>query len=543
MAIYSLSLRSIGRSTHAAGTAGAHLRYISRKRAASEILTQHMPEDAQSARTWMDQHERSARKNARLADKIMVALPRELDAQQRADLVRGFMDELTQGGRVPYYAAIHQTGKDEYNPHAHICVVDRDIETGKRVLCLSDSIRDRQKKGLPGPSAVEWVRERWETCANKALEHAGHEARIDRRSLEAQGVDRAPQIHIGPRAQHIDTMVERPVSKPLKAPTRRHPDRVVDYPFIDAGRSRRDRNAEIIDLNLEKAARSVDFETRVWAQFEKDQRAKDRPVEAKLIEDARRHTVIERRLKADAKAHMDAALQRRRADAKFARAWVRQNLTQDTARLKARQAQEAATLKAQQGQLGARLKRFLDFTGKTKAQHQHERQRQRDQHLDERHEIRVAYQDERQQRLSAIEGRYSTARDEVVRGRKAALKGAQERRAAALERADDLLQRRAAEREQAREAVQAQIANWKSVQKAARRERPDLNEQAYEAAMARIQQHDKTRRAWERMSNEERRRFLETTAEREALRLRQSPAIEQKNEACNRSANDFGPEI
>jgi hypothetical protein len=33
MAIYSCNLKSIGRTTHQAGTAGAHIRYISRSEA------------------------------------------------------------------------------------------------------------------------------------------------------------------------------------------------------------------------------------------------------------------------------------------------------------------------------------------------------------------------------------------------------------------------------------------------------------------------------------------------------------------------------
>jgi len=151
MAIYSCNLRSIGRTTHAEGTAGAHLRYIGRERAASEILSAHIPNSPAMARTWMNGRERQARKNARLCDKIRIALPRELDAPQRAALVRAFMADLTAGGRVPWFAAIHQTGRDAHNPHAHIVVVDSDIETGKRLLCLSDSTRDREKKYAGSP--------------------------------------------------------------------------------------------------------------------------------------------------------------------------------------------------------------------------------------------------------------------------------------------------------------------------------------------------------------------------------------------------------
>ena len=41
--------------------------------------------------------------------------------------------------------------------------------------------------------------------------------------------------------------LRRPESKPVPSPTLRRPDRVIDYPIIDAGRTRRERNAEILD--------------------------------------------------------------------------------------------------------------------------------------------------------------------------------------------------------------------------------------------------------------------------------------------------------
>lgn len=73
MAIYSCNLKSIGRTTHDAGTAGAHIRYISRPEACPEILAQHMPDEHREARTWMDQRERLSRKNARVIDKLRIA--------------------------------------------------------------------------------------------------------------------------------------------------------------------------------------------------------------------------------------------------------------------------------------------------------------------------------------------------------------------------------------------------------------------------------------------------------------------------------------
>lgn len=212
MAIYSLNVASIGKTTHAAGTAGAHVRYIARPDACSHLDAEHFPvADLGEAPAWIDRQETLDRKNARVLDKVRVALPRELNEEQRAELVRAFCQDVT-GGRVPWLAGIHQSGDDAHNPHAHIIVRDRDIDTGKRVLRWSDSPRDRAKMDLP-PNAVDHIRERWEVMANAALEKAGIDARIDRRSLEAQGVDRAPTIHIGPRAQHIDGMVQRPESQ------------------------------------------------------------------------------------------------------------------------------------------------------------------------------------------------------------------------------------------------------------------------------------------------------------------------------------------
>ena len=78
VAIYSCNLMSVGRTTHAAGTAGAHLRYISREDAEPVVQCEHMPASPAEARTWMDNQEAADRKNARVLDKVRLALPREL---------------------------------------------------------------------------------------------------------------------------------------------------------------------------------------------------------------------------------------------------------------------------------------------------------------------------------------------------------------------------------------------------------------------------------------------------------------------------------
>ena len=184
MAIYSLSHKSIGRTTHRAGTAAAHARYILRQSAAGDVLSEHMPSGRKTVQGWLNAQEQADRKNARVIDKIMVALPRELHPLQRGRLVREYCERITKG-RAPWLAVIHDKGKDADNPHAHIIIRDRDIHTGKRVAQLSE-------KG-----SCERLRALWETVANEALSRACQGARIDRRSLKVQGKTRAPGRHRG----------------------------------------------------------------------------------------------------------------------------------------------------------------------------------------------------------------------------------------------------------------------------------------------------------------------------------------------------------
>ena len=194
MAIYSANHSTVGKTTHAKGTAGAHDEYIEREQACRIAFGEHIPTDRMTVREWLDAEEEADRKNARVIDKFRLALPIELDQAQRVELVRAFVQELG-GGVVPWRAAIHdKKGNDRKNPHCHLIIRDRHISTGKRAIGLSE-------KG-----STEWAREIWEQVCNEALRDAGHSARVDRRSLIDQGItDRVSQGHEGPRARMIET--------------------------------------------------------------------------------------------------------------------------------------------------------------------------------------------------------------------------------------------------------------------------------------------------------------------------------------------------
>src|ERR1019366_2577497 len=64
---------------------------------------------------------------------------------------------------------------------------------------------NRKRAGLaPGPEELTAVRAQWTALANERLQALGIEARIDHRTLEAQGIDREPTTHLGPAVSGME---------------------------------------------------------------------------------------------------------------------------------------------------------------------------------------------------------------------------------------------------------------------------------------------------------------------------------------------------
>jgi len=267
MAIYSLSHKSIGKSTQADRyTASAHILYITRTRALHHIEAERMPQNGEHAADWMRHQEDHDRANARVVDKVMLALPRELSPSQRVALVRDFAESVSKG-RAPWLAAFHDNTEEAHNPHCHLVFRDRDPETRKRVVGFSE-------KG-----STDRLRVAWESHTNEALRLAKRPERIDRRTLEAQGVARRPTIHEGVRARRMARDGRRPRSRNRRFRNgfgARQRERVVDYRKIDQGRSRGDYNAAITAAKPSPAQ-----ERDYWEVLEQDRTRKD-------LEDLRR---------------------------------------------------------------------------------------------------------------------------------------------------------------------------------------------------------------------------------------------------------------
>jgi ATP-dependent exoDNAse (exonuclease V) alpha subunit len=151
------------------------------------------------ASLWHAAEAAEKRKNSRVAREYTVALPVELNANQRLLLVRGFAQELSDLYRFAVDLAVHAPrdypGSDPRNFHAHLLATTREVTVeglaAKTTLELNDS--SRRRLGLsPAINELIRVRERWATVTNQALHDAHVSARIDHRTLKAQGIDREP---------------------------------------------------------------------------------------------------------------------------------------------------------------------------------------------------------------------------------------------------------------------------------------------------------------------------------------------------------------
>ena len=164
---------------------------------------------------WNAAEAAEKRKDARTGREFVLALPHELDHEQRAQLAQDFALELVKRYNVAADVCIHKPAKqgDERNHHAHILITTRSVsisEDGIPILgdktALEWSDRKRQEKGLnKAADEMKELREKWAELANKSLERAGKTERIDPRRNEAQGIEKIPEEHLG----HKITALER----------------------------------------------------------------------------------------------------------------------------------------------------------------------------------------------------------------------------------------------------------------------------------------------------------------------------------------------
>jgi hypothetical protein len=294
MAVYFLNLKTFGRSGGSSAVSAAA--YRAGERILDErsgrtydhtdrqdvlykeiVLPGHLAESDMSwakerAQLWNAAESAESRKNARVAREYLVALPVELDPDQRVNLVRGFSQELVDRYRFALDLVVHAPrdypGSDPRNFHAHLLATTREVTTeglaAKTTLELNDS--RRRDLGLePVVHELLFVRERWATVTNEALRQANVEARVDHRSLAAQGVDREPYPYI-PRAAFE---MERHGYRSAQAERLR-----VEYQARVQARMERDAYQGLRGPSAAAAAREAQLPDESRSQREPDERAK-----------------------------------------------------------------------------------------------------------------------------------------------------------------------------------------------------------------------------------------------------------------------------
>jgi hypothetical protein len=176
------------------------------------------------AALWSAVHARETRKNSQLAREVRLALPLELDADARADLVRDWVRrECVERGMIADVAIHDPTpGPDrDQNPHAHVLLTMRPLDPGQPDGWSKGKARDWNAK-----ETLEGWRASWAEAQNAALEQAGASARVDHRSLAdqreaaidagddllAEVLDRPPEPRLGVAAGGIDARAGATVS-------------------------------------------------------------------------------------------------------------------------------------------------------------------------------------------------------------------------------------------------------------------------------------------------------------------------------------------
>ena len=220
MAIFHLSVKVISRAAGRSAVAAAAYRSAARLHderldrahdftnksgiVHSEVL---LPENTPNAwhnceRLWNEVEAFEKRKDAQLAREVEFAIPREMNQAQGIELARDFVQrEFVDQGMVADLNVHWDIGADGLaKPHAHVMLTMREIVVGNDgEAWFGAKVRDWNRTEL-----VEQWRERWASHVNERLAALDIDARVDHRSLAAQGIDLEPQDKIGPAASRMD---------------------------------------------------------------------------------------------------------------------------------------------------------------------------------------------------------------------------------------------------------------------------------------------------------------------------------------------------
>ncbi|MGV7119142.1 Ti-type conjugative transfer relaxase TraA [Sphingopyxis sp. 550A] len=248
MAIYHFSVQVIGRAQGRSAVAAAAYRagerlhderldrdHDFRAKSGVEHSEIMLPEGAPEQwrdreRLWNDVEAFEKRKDAQLAREVEFSIPREMTKGDGIELARDFVQaEFVERGMIADLNVHWDIGADGIaKPHAHVMLTMREIGREGSEEGFGQKVRDWNRT-----SQVEQWRERWADHVNTRLAELDIDARIDHRSLEAQGIDLEPQGKIGPAASRMATRgLESERVEDHRAVARANGERIIAEPRI-----------------------------------------------------------------------------------------------------------------------------------------------------------------------------------------------------------------------------------------------------------------------------------------------------------------------
>jgi hypothetical protein len=146
-----------------------------------------------SSDLWNEVEKTEKRKDSQLFREITLALPKEQSHEQNKKCVKEYCHNnfISQG--MVAHISYHASKKD--NPHVHIMLTMRELK--------KEGFGQKNRSWNNKDNLNKWRESRANTV-NKHLEKNNIDQTIDHRSLEDQGLDRTPQIHVGSSAMGME---------------------------------------------------------------------------------------------------------------------------------------------------------------------------------------------------------------------------------------------------------------------------------------------------------------------------------------------------
>lgn len=234
---------------------------------------------------WGTVERMEKREDAQLAREFNMALPHELDAAQRLDLVRSFVQRhfVNRGmvADIALHDPVREEGQNSRNFHAHVMLTLR--------KATPDGLHPVKTREWNSKELLGLWRSEWAMACNSSLERAGQQVRVDHRTLVAQrdealqrkdraraaALNRQPEIHVGPKARQAVRHQRPPVSRPrevgavkTRAPAQPPAKRVRDYPARDRG-TRLSWLENIVAGNNERLRRDLEATNRRFDRYQR----------------------------------------------------------------------------------------------------------------------------------------------------------------------------------------------------------------------------------------------------------------------------------